>query len=127
MVQERHPGVAEIIVGALEADSESPSIQAVLKCARILEGAGFERSLWAELAERRPLAPGGDEEDPCQPRVGWQKKAGTAIEQHHHDHVVWPRLREHQQAMLRSQRGPLALILPLSACSSSADFVSPFP
>ena len=70
MVQERHPGVAEIIVGALEANSESLSIQAVLKCARILEGAGFERPLWAELAEGRPPAPGGDEEDPCQPRVG---------------------------------------------------------
>ena len=27
MVQERHPGVAEIIVGALEGNSESPSIQ----------------------------------------------------------------------------------------------------
>ena len=45
MVQERHPGVAEIIVGALEVNSESPSIQAVLKCARILEGAGFERAI----------------------------------------------------------------------------------
>ena len=100
--------MAEIIVGALEANSESPSIQAVLKCARILEGAGFERPLWAELAEGRPFAPGGDEEDPCQPRVGWQKKAGTALDQHHHDNVVWPRLREHEQAMLQSQRGPLA-------------------
>ena len=46
--------------------------------------------------EGRPPAPGGDEEDPCQPRVGWQKKAGTAIEA--------------SQAMLRSQRGPLANI-----------------
>ena len=62
-------------------------------------------------------------------RVGWQKKTGTAIEQHHHDHEVWPRLREHEQAMLRSQRGPLASSAwfdsALSACSSSADFVCP--
>ena len=34
MVHERHPGVAETMVGALETNGESSSIQAVLRCAR---------------------------------------------------------------------------------------------
>ena len=34
MVHERHPGVAETMVGALEANDGSSSIQAVLRCAR---------------------------------------------------------------------------------------------
>ena len=49
MVHERHPGVAETMVGALEANEESSSIQAVLRCARILEDAGFERPSWAVI------------------------------------------------------------------------------
>ena len=88
-----------------EETMNSPRISKGSKCSGCLS---VIRPLWAELAEGRPPAPGGDEEDPCQPRVGWQKKAGTALEQHHHDNVVWPRLREHEQAVLRSQRGSLA-------------------
>ena len=40
-----------------------------------------------------------------------------------HDHAVWPRLREHERAMMRSQRGPLASTdstLPFRHSSSSA-------
>ena len=107
MVQERHPGVARTILAALEENSEAESIQAITVCARTLHGVGFESPSWAELAEGQ--APGGVvEEDPCQPRLGWQQQASHALERHHHDHAVWPRLREHERAMMRSQRGPLA-------------------
>ena len=106
MVQERHPGVARTILAALEENSEAESIQAITVCARTLQGVGFESPSWAELAEGQ--APGGvEEEDPCQ-RLGWQQQASNALERHHHDHAVWPRLREHERAMMRSQRGPLA-------------------
>ena len=94
MVHERHPGVAETMVGALEANEESASIHPVLRCARVLEDAGLERPSWADLLEGRSPGRASDDEDPCQPRAGWQQKAGSVLEQHHHDHVVWPRLRE---------------------------------
>ena len=121
MVHERHPGVAETMVGALEASEESSSIQAVLRCARVLEDAGFERPSWADLLEGRSPGRVSDDEDPCQPRAGWQQKAGSVLEHHHHDHVVWPRLREPEQALMRSQRGPLASVAftstPSDRCS----------
>ena len=36
MVKERHPVVADTILGALESGAETSSIQAILKCSRIL-------------------------------------------------------------------------------------------
>ena len=64
--------------------------------------------------------------------MGWQQQARSALECHHHDHAVWPRLREHERAMMRSQREPLASTPPdstppLFGHSSSADFVCPSP
>ena len=125
MVHERHPGVAETMVGALEANEESSSIQAVLRCARVLEDAGFERPSWADLLGGRSPGRASDDEDPCQPRAGWQQKAGSVLEQHHHDHVVWPRLREPEQAMMRSQRGPLASVAFTSTPSDRSSRLDP--
>ena len=48
------------------------------------EGRGQE-----DLAEGR-----SPEEDPSQPRVGWQQQAATSIERHYHDNTVWPGLKE---------------------------------
>ena len=125
MVHERHPGVAETMVGALEANEESSSIQAVLRCARVLEDAGFERPNWADLFEGRSPGRVSDDEDPCQPRAGWQQKAGSVLEHHHHDHVVWPRLREPEQALMRSQRGPLASVALTSTPSDRSSRPDP--
>ena len=110
MVKERHPEVADIILGALETGAESNSTQALLRCARILHDSGFESPSWAELAEGRTPGSDDEEEDPCQPRVGWQKLASSAIEKHHHDNTFWPQLTEPAQAMMRSQRGPMASV-----------------
>ena len=71
---------------------------------------------WGELVEGRVPQVVEEEEDPCQPRFGWQQKASSAIEKHHFQVSVWPQLLEHERAMMRSQIGPLA----------SAPFVS-FP
>ena len=46
MVKERHPVVADTILGALESGAETSSIQANLKCSRILHDAGFESPAW---------------------------------------------------------------------------------
>ena len=51
MVKERHPAVADTILRALETDTESSSIQAVLRCTRTLHNAGCESPTWTELAE----------------------------------------------------------------------------
>ena len=108
MVKERHPIVADTILGALESGAETNSIQAILKCSQILCDAGFESPAWGELAEGRVPEAVEEEEDPCQPRFGWQQKASSAIEKHHFKVSVWPQLLEHERAMMRSQSGPLA-------------------
>ena len=71
MVHERYPGVAETMVGAKEANEEFSSIQAVLRCARVLEDAGFDKPSWADLLEGRSPRCVSDDEDLCQPRAGW--------------------------------------------------------
>ena len=53
------------------------------------------------------------------PRLGWQQQASNALERHHHDHAVWPRLREHERAMMQSQRGPLASVPFVSSPSDA--------
>ena len=46
-----------------------------LMCVDALETVGFEVPSWEDLAEgRRPE--GTSEDDPCQPRIGWQKQGG---------------------------------------------------
>ena len=111
MVKERHPVVAGTILGALESGAETSSIQAILKCSRIFHDAGFESPAWGALAEGRALEVVEEEEDPCQPRLGWQQKASSAIKKHHFKASVWPQLLEHERAMMRSQSGPLASTL----------------
>ena len=106
MIRDRHPAVVDIVVDALRRPEESMTIRTVVECAAVLERTGFECPSWEDLAEGRSPGESREEEDPSQPRVGWQQQAATSIE--HHDNTVWPGLREHEQAMMRSQRGPLA-------------------
>ena len=108
MVHERHPGVTRTMLAALKS-SELESIQAIMVCARTFEGVVFESPSWAELAEGQ--APGGAEED--------DPSSQHALESHHHDHAVWPRLREHERATIGSQRGPLASTLFVSFPSAA--------
>ena len=137
MVKERHPAVADTNLRVLETNTESCSIQAVLRCTRNLHNAGFESLAWTELAEEHAPDLVEEEKDPCQPRFGWQKQTNSAIERHHHDVRVWPQLAE-SGAMVRSQRGPLAntpfVSFPVDTTSRFdpapflfAGFVCPFP
>ena len=65
MVKERHPAVADTILRVLESGAESSSIQAILKCTRILQDAGFESLAWAELVAGRALEFVEEEENPA--------------------------------------------------------------
>ena len=71
----------------------------------MLERTGFECPSWEDLAKGRSPGESREEEDPSQPRAGWQQQVATSID---HDNKAWPGLREHEKAMMRSQRGPLA-------------------
>ena len=65
MVKERHPIVADTILGALECGAETNSMQAILKCNQILRDAGFDSPAWGELAGGRVPEVVEEEEDPC--------------------------------------------------------------
>ena len=108
MVKDRHPSIAELIVSALEGGLDVRSIQAVMQCTQVLERTGFDCPPWAHLAEERTAGVAEEKEDPCQPHTGWQQQAASSIERHHLKNAVWPVLREHERAMMRSQCGPLA-------------------
>ena len=103
-IQNRHPTIAATIVRALESGSPVPAITAVVGCIAALEGASFPFPDWDFL--RKGLRP---------PPV--QKLAARSLEiQHFSD--TWSTLTPTDQAMLRSQGGPLAaapfLALPTS-------------
>ena len=107
MIRDRHPAVVDIILDALRRPEESMTIRTV-ECAAVLGELVSSAHLGRiYLAEGRSPGESREEEDPSQTRVGWQQQAATSI-RHYHDNTVWPGLREHEQAMMRSQRGPLA-------------------
>ena len=92
MVKERHPIVADTILGALESGAPirfKLFSSAVKSC--VMQGSTALRGVsWLmEVVE--------EEEDPCQPRFGWHQKASSAIEKHH--------FMEHERVMMRSQSG----------------------
>ena len=80
MVQERQPEVADVIVGAVEAQHEAPSVGAINSCTQHLREAGFAAVSWEELARGTGYAPRAEEEEPNQPRTGWQVAASQAVE-----------------------------------------------
>ena len=66
----------------------------------------------------RPRHPSADEEDPEVPVHGWQFFAALTVEHCFRDTVVWPRLSPTDEALLRSQSGPMSG-LPFSSVPSS--------
>ena len=41
--------------------------------------------------------------DPCQPKIGWQKRAANSIEEHFFTNTVWPSLGDSERALALSQ------------------------
>ena len=83
MIGERHPEVAATILRAIDENSISHSIEAINICTGRLEDAGFVAPSWVQLISGEVQAPDMvDEEDPNQPRKGWQatvSRRGNAI------------------------------------------------
>ena len=61
----------------------------------------------AVLAGLRP-GQNEDDENPVEPKHGWQKPAARAMHEHRVARVVWPNLTDPERALWRSQSGPLA-------------------
>ena len=108
MIRQRHPAIVDTTVGALN-NAESDSIRCLLDCARRLAETGFEVPDWTDLAEGK--VPGDEgEDDPCQPKIGWQKQAAKSVEECFFSNNVWPSLGDSERALALSQCGPLASV-----------------
>ena len=58
------------------------------------------------------------EQEISRPKHGWQKFASVTIQNVHRETVVWPTLSPAEQAMVRSQSGPVASV-PFTAMPTS--------
>ena len=110
MIGERHPEVAATILRALDENSVSHSIEAINICTGRLEDAGFVAPSWVQLVSGEVQAPDMvDEEDPNQPRKGWQATVSHVVETQFWDGLL-NTLSNRDATLLRSQGGPLASI-----------------
>ena len=86
MVRERHPGVADMIVDALESkDPVTPILSTVVEAARAVQVGNFEPPSWASLSHgAHPPALVADEFEPRCSRRGWHE-AASRTEMVHRD------------------------------------------
>ena len=109
-ISERHTHVAHTMTDALI----SPSVAAVHLTGAVwsrasLAESGFVCPEWTALVEGfRPNQPGRDEVDPADHTHGWQFFAAQRVEHHFRATTVWPRMAPTEQALLRSQSGPMS-------------------
>ena len=115
MIRERHPEVADLIVGG----AISPCLGSACKAATTLDEVdGFEVPSWSAVTagQRPPIMEVEDSEPGV--RQGWQHAAAIRIESSFRTEILMPRMSPVEQALLRSQSGPCAGV-PFSACPSS--------
>ena len=111
MVKARHSMISGTMVRALASADRSPTIQAVLSCERTLRVSGFDAPNWEDLAEgARPHHDESQEEEPNQPRHGWQKVASMHLESKFISDALWPTLSAQERVLMRSQCGPLSSV-----------------
>ena len=120
MVRARHPIVAARIIWEMGRFTPVACLEDVQACALALGAVGIELPSWSELANgARPLPSRGHAED--QPRHGWQREVSKKVEQHFKDSRLLPTMTEPEQALLRSQGGPLAAA-PFTCCPTDRLF-----
>ena len=103
--------------------SDSPSLQAASRTARMLTRVeGFEVSSWEALVRvARPPPHEVDDYEPGEARHGLQHEAASRVERFFSS-LLMERVAEHEQALLRSQSGPMAgMALP----ASPSNFLTP--
>ena len=121
MVKARHPIVAARIVWGIG--------QVHTSCMP-WRRAGLVLWRWARLASNFHRGPHwqtepvrclheGNVQD--QPRCGWQREVSLKVEQHFRDTWLLPTMTEPDQALLRSQGGPLAAV-PFTSCPTDRLF-----
>ena len=121
MIQKRHPAVARLIVAQLSGSAEGPHLSGATVSRERLLDVSYVAPTWIQIADGlRPNRPEGDGE-PGVPRHGWQFFASQAVEDCFFRHGFAPRLTDTQQAMVRSQSGPMAGV-PLLAFPTSPLF-----
>ena len=108
MIAQRHPPVAQAIVNGV--GTASGCFASVVAAIARLQEVGVEIPTWQVLALGLRPPHSNDEREPSQPRHGWQKYASTVVQKSHREQVVLPSLSPAEQAMVRSQSGPLASV-----------------
>ena len=110
MVQQRHPTVSDCIVQALYHQHPSFHLAGLRACGAQLAAVGFHAPSWEELAHGvRPEPVVWDADfDPGLPRHGWQRIATIPVHGELVEGSVRPRLSQSEQALFRSQGGPLS-------------------
>ena len=120
-IRQRHANIAQTMVQALDSPPETAIHLVGAAWSRaMLASEGFESPSWHQFLQGlRPQQPAFDEMEPGFFSHGWQF-LGKVVEQRFlRSAVVWPRCTPTQQALLRSQSGPMSGF-PFSAVPSSS-------
>ena len=113
------------MVRQLNGVDACPSLHAASRAARELTGVeGFEPRTWDALANGlRPPTHDADEFEPGAKR-GWQHEAASRDERQFRIRLM-ERMAEHEQALLRSQSGPMAGMALTASPSSFSTRIDP--
>ena len=110
MISERHPTVAGSFARRLERGEDlTPTMASAVLARHHLSGVeGFEPPSWEALVQgARPPEREPEDFEPGGTRYGWQHEASSRTELQFKGRIM-STLAEHEQALLRSQSGPLA-------------------
>ena len=110
VVRRRHPGTADHLMLSLLRNTGGFHLESANECRTRLQGAGIDVPKWGDIDRGQRPGFHPDDEFPRFPRIGWQAFASTPMEEAFFNIAISPRLGQTDQALARSQRGPMASI-----------------
>ena len=118
---EAPPDISDFITVTLGRGGGGPHTEAAARCRESLVELGFDAPEWGDLARglRPDFDPAADQFTSLS-RNGWQQKASDVVENDFLARSIWPTLAHPEQALLRSQQGPMAG-LPFTSSPLSAE------
>ena len=125
-VKKRHPDVAEVMVSNL-LHHDGQSFTAVRECVHTLREAQFEVPSWEAVWAGLRAGQSEDDENPVEPKHGWQKPAARATHEDRVARTIWPNLTSPERALWRSQKGPLACSAFTAFPTSRSTRIDPQP